>query len=305
MGVPDAGGVDQAQQYAAHHRFLLHRVPGGAGHVGDNGPLTAQQGVEQGALAHIGPAQDGRGRALAEDLAPVRGGQQGPQGRLRLRQSAQEVRPVHILNVLVRVVHHGVELAGHIQQALIDGLNTPPESAPQLFHRIVGGLGGLRLNEINHRLRLGQIQTAVQKRPLGELPPARLPRSGGKEGAQPLVQHHRGAVTVEFRAVLAGVAAGAGKADGQHLVNGPAIAVQEGAQDHLPGGLVREGPPVQRAENPVTDGETALPGDTENAHGRESVSGGDSGDGVHRRGLLLCLSNHSFFLKEKRIKKEL
>ena len=50
-------------------------------------------------------------------------------------------------------------------------------------------------------------QILRQGAPTGELPTARLPGSGGKEGPQSLVQHHRGAVAVELRAVLAGVAA--------------------------------------------------------------------------------------------------
>lgn len=53
-GVPQAGGVAQTQQHMAHLHLLLHGVPCGAGHVGDDGPVIAQQGVEQRGLSGVG-----------------------------------------------------------------------------------------------------------------------------------------------------------------------------------------------------------------------------------------------------------
>ena len=53
-GVPQAGGVAQTQQHMAHLHLLLHGIPCGAGHVGDDGPVIAQQGVEQGGLPGVG-----------------------------------------------------------------------------------------------------------------------------------------------------------------------------------------------------------------------------------------------------------
>ena len=65
----DARRVDQHQGDAAQVERLLQRVARGAGDGGDDGPLGAQQGVEQAALAHVGLADDGRADALAVDDA--------------------------------------------------------------------------------------------------------------------------------------------------------------------------------------------------------------------------------------------
>ena len=44
-GVADTGGVNEPQEGSAAGDSLLHRVPGGAGNVGDDGPVIARQGV--------------------------------------------------------------------------------------------------------------------------------------------------------------------------------------------------------------------------------------------------------------------
>ena len=41
-----------------YKRQLLHRVPRGAGDVGDDGPVIARQGIEQRRLSGIGQAHD-------------------------------------------------------------------------------------------------------------------------------------------------------------------------------------------------------------------------------------------------------
>ncbi len=40
-------------------KVAVHRVPGGARHVGDDDPLLPQDAVDQGGLAHVGLADDG------------------------------------------------------------------------------------------------------------------------------------------------------------------------------------------------------------------------------------------------------
>ena len=87
---------------------------------------------------------------------------------------------------------------------------------------------------------------------------------------------------MELGAVLPGVAAGAGEADGENLVQWLAVRAQKGAQDHFPGGLGGEGPVVIGPENFVADGEAVVAGDAEDAYGGEGVSGGNGSDGVHR-----------------------
>ena len=136
------------------------------------------------------------------------------------------------------------------------------------------------LSYVKQRNSVG-LHAAVQKGPLGELAPCGLPGPGGKEGAEPLLEHHRGAVAVEFHAVLAGVAVAGGKGDGQNLIHGRAVLVQERAKDHGAAGMGGEGPPVGRAEHRVGDGEGLRTGEAEDADGGDLISRRDSGNGVH------------------------
>jgi len=71
------GRVDQPQQYAAQHGLFLHRVPGGAGDVGDDGAVIAQNGVEQGAFSCVWTANDGTGNTLGQLFPSMIGGTEG------------------------------------------------------------------------------------------------------------------------------------------------------------------------------------------------------------------------------------
>ena len=56
---PHAGRVDEEELADLIFKVTVHRVAGGAGHVGDDDPLLPQNAVDEGGLAHIGLADDG------------------------------------------------------------------------------------------------------------------------------------------------------------------------------------------------------------------------------------------------------
>ncbi len=109
---------------------------------------------------------------LAQHLPPGDGRQQSLQGSLGTGQTAGIRSQAELVNVLVRVVQYGVKMAAQVCEGVIDRLQPADQGALHLPRRIGGGLRSLRLDEVNDRLRLGQVHPAVQKRPLGELPPA-------------------------------------------------------------------------------------------------------------------------------------
>ena len=153
-------------------------------------------------------------------------------------------------------------------------------------------------DEVDDGLRLGQVQPPVQKGPFRELPRPRLPHRGsgggpgGEEGSQRFPQNHRGAVAVELGGVLPGVAVGTGEADRQPPVDHLPLSVQNLSQHHTPGLQRPEGP--GRAENPVTHREAVRTGDADDPDGgRGPSSGGNGGDGIHRR--LLSQSGGGLF----------
>ena len=71
------------------------------------------------------------------------------------------------VQVLVGVVQHRAEVGHHVGQAAVNCVNPPGEGPGELAGGLPGGGGGLRLNEVDDRLGLGQVQLSVEEGPLG------------------------------------------------------------------------------------------------------------------------------------------
>ena len=128
----DAGGVDE--HIAAQLVFIhgVHRVPGGAGHVADDDPLLPQDVVHQGALAHVGLADDGH---LDEILV------------LPVLFHGREV-----LETLVQQIAGAVAVDGG------GGDGVAQSQGVELIHAKVGGAGGVGLVHRQHHGLLGAQQ---------------------------------------------------------------------------------------------------------------------------------------------------
>ena len=259
---------------------FLHRVTGGARHVGDDGPVIAHQRVQQRRFAHVGLSQQHRGHAVFQHLPAGIGVQQRRQRSLAPSQRVQQLRPVQILDILVGVVHDGVKPAGHVHQRVVHRLHGAAQRAVQLSGGVAGGLRRLRIDHVHHGLRLHQIHPAVEKGPLGELAALCLPGSVVQQQLQPLRQHYGGAVAVELGAVLAGVAVGAGEQHAQGAVQHPSLAVQHPAQHHGAGCLLRHGPAVQGEKYSVQHGLRVRAAEPQNADGAGRQRRGDGGNGI-------------------------
>ena len=137
------------------------RVPGGAGDVGDDGPLIARQGIEQGAFAGVGPAHDGGGHTVFQHVSPAAGVQQPGEGGVAVPEGPADLVGPDVLDVLVRIVHHRVKPGGNLQQGLLNGFQHPAETALQLGGGIAGRGSGLGVNQVDDGLRLRQVQPPV------------------------------------------------------------------------------------------------------------------------------------------------
>ena len=210
----DTGGVNEPQEGSAAGNGLLHRVPRGAGDVGDDGPVIARQGIEQRRLSGIGQAHDSSADAVFQHPAPLGGVQQGGEGVGGDLQRGSDLLRLNVLDVLVGVIHHGVKPGGDVDEGLLHRLQAAAEAAVQLGRGVFRGGGGLGIDEIDDGLRLRQIHFAVEKGPLGEFTGLGLTGSGGKESGEQGVENYGGAVAVEFGGVLPGVAVSAAEADG-------------------------------------------------------------------------------------------
>ena len=143
---------------------------------------------------------------------------------------------------------------------------SPPQSAGQLARRLPHGGGGLRVNEVGHRLGLGQVQPAVEEGPAGKLTRSGLAHTLGKESLQPQGEHRRGPVALELRRVLAGIAPRPSGIGGQSLVDGVALPVVQGAV-HQPAALIfLQGPPSDRLEHRRRGPDSLRPGQPQNSN---------------------------------------
>ncbi|CUO49160.1 Uncharacterised protein [Flavonifractor plautii] len=183
------------------------------------------------------------------------------------------------VDVLVRIVQHGVKVGHEIHQTVVEGGHPAAQRAGELSGGLPHGGGGLRLEEIRHRLRLGQIQFSVEEGPLGELPRPGLPDALGKQGLQRHRQHCGRAVALQLRRVFAGVAVGGTGDRGQHLVDGGTVGAQQGAVDQpatLAGG---QGTPAGGAEHGGRGLDSALSADADDANGAGNRGCGNGGNG--------------------------
>ena len=206
---------------------------------------------------------------------------QGPQVPGRAPQDAGKFRQPEGRDLLVRVVQHGVEVAADVGHGVIEGADPAQQGAAHLSGGVGGGVGGLSVDEIRHGLGLGQVHAPVEEGPPGELSGACLPGAGGEEGVQPRSQHRGGAVALQLDRVLAGVGGGGAAADGEDLVDDPALPIQERTEAELPLRRVRQRHAAGQTHNAPRDLGAAGAGQAQNADGAGSPPGGDGGNDVH------------------------
>ena len=182
-----------------------------------------------------------------------------------------------------------MEVGHEIHQAVVDCPHPAAQGAGELPGGLPHGGGGLRVDEIRHRLRLGQIQLAVEEGPPGELPRPGLPHPLGKQGLQPQLEHRRRAVALKLRRVLPGVAAGRPGDGGQGLVNGGTVGAQQGAVDQPAALILRQGLSAGGAEHGGGGLDGAVSAQAQDADGTGEGGRGNGGDGL---GHILTSTRH-------------
>ena len=287
----DARRVDEPQQHAADHRLLLHGVARRAGKVGDDGAVVAHKRVEQRAFARVRRADDGGRRAAFEHASARKGAEQRRERLFALRERPLRLGKREVLDVLVGIVHHGVEAAGEAQQRVVDLFERAAQRAVHLGGGVPRRLGGLGVNEVDDRLRLGEVHFAVQKRALGKFPRPRLPRACGKRGAQDLLQNDRRAVAVQLRALLARVAVSGGEHHRQRVVERAALGVAHRAVGHAPRRKLRGRTTVHRREQRREHAPRLRAAQAHDADRGGRGRGGDGSNGVGHKTTSLMIAD--------------
>ena len=132
-------------------------------------------------------------------------------------------RHVHIV---FGKVDAGFEQGDELNQRLLDGSDAAAERATHL----AGGqarLGeGLRLDQVAHRLGLGEVEPAGEKGALGEFAGLGQPRAQIERAAKQQFQHDRRSMRGNLDEILGGVGVGSGEEGDQRFVDALRSAVR-------------------------------------------------------------------------------
>ena len=279
-GLADACGIGDPRQDPPEAGRFLHGIAGRAGNLGDDGPVKADQGVEQGGFPRVRPADQGDPNALLQDPSPVAGRVEPVELGGPAAQGFRKVRKPEIRDVLVRIVEDRVIVGTDVRQPLVDRAQSAVQTAAHLSRGVCGQIGGLGVDQVNHGLGGGQIELAVQKGPPGKLSGLGLPCACAEQSLQPGGQDCGRAVALKLHGILPGVAVRGAADHGLRLVDHPAPGVQEPAETEPSFGKRRKLHAAERHEDLPRNGGAALAGQAQNADGRRLSARSDRGDHV-------------------------
>ena len=115
--VAQARRVHKAETQAVDAHFILDEVAGGAGNGRHDGPLLAQQSVEQRGFARVGPAGNYGGDAVFDDVAQLEGAQQAAHQGLHFIQQIYQTGAVGKLHVFFTEIQLQLQQRGELDEA--------------------------------------------------------------------------------------------------------------------------------------------------------------------------------------------
>jgi hypothetical protein len=155
--------------------------------------------------------------------------------------------------------------------------NSPAERAAGRPGRRLGA----GVDQVGHRLGLGQVEAVVEESATGELPRRRQPQADRaprlQAAGQQHLQHHRPAVALQFEHRLAGVRVRRREQQRDAFVDRPPLPVEERGEGGLPRCQLAG---TLGAEQAVDHRRQVGAGDTHDADAGATRRGGDGGDRV-------------------------
>ena len=187
-----ARGIHDLQGEPVHLHRLVEGVPGRARHLGHDRPLPSHQSVQQARLAHVWTPHDHHPEPFAEQVAAGRGPpRRRHRGPDRPSEPLGEQRLGQVRDFLVGEVEGPLDEGADLDELGHRRVHPIGERAVERAPGEPGRLVRRRVDEVRHRLGLGEIELAVEERPFGELAG---PGRAGAEGEHPAghpVEDHR------------------------------------------------------------------------------------------------------------------
>ena len=183
---------------------LLQDIPGSSGYICDDGPLLSQEHIQYGGLSRVGLSHDHGLHSLFHDTAVVRRVQKSLNFIQQFLNISLQSLSVPVYADMLRVIQGRLNEGSVIEDFAAYLLNLPLHASLQLTDRTLQSVVIPGLDHVDDRLRLGEIQLAVQEGSLCKF--TRLGRPG--PSPQTRLQHSSedvdSAVTVDLHCVLAG-----------------------------------------------------------------------------------------------------
>ncbi len=171
------GGVDDRQRNAADLDLRLHRVARRPGNRRDDRHRVPRELIEEARLADVGPADEDDGEPLAQQRTLLRPGQHpGHLGEDR-RHPPAHVGRAQELDVLVREIERRFGVHPQFDQGIDQRADFARKGAGETARRGARRGGRRRGDEVGDAFGLREVELAVEKGPLRELPRPRQSRA--------------------------------------------------------------------------------------------------------------------------------
>ena len=272
--------IEKPQGDARHVDLLLDDVTRRARHIGNNGALHAEEGVEEARFADVRAADDNGLDALAQDASRIRAREQtanGGRGGVDLRR---KVFNGGRGNVVFREVDPCLDVRDGTEDLRADVRHCMGECARQTLSCGMRGACALCCDELHNALSAREVKPPMEKGAFGELARlcgtcARLPCP-----EEHLAQDDRAAVALQLRRVLARIGVRRTHIEKDALVDHRAVRRDNVSIVRRIGRDVPERAARRRPKDAARNAERIPSAHADDADAARAVRGRDLADGV-------------------------
>ncbi len=238
-GVAESGRVDEEDGDAAQVGRLLDGVARGAGDRRDDRAVASQELIQQARFAGIGTPKDGDAETATQDLAFTRRREEFLDPGKSCRQAFLELRTRRWRDVFLREIDVSFDMREGHHQVISKRINAPGEGAGELFVGSRKGEIRAGMNQVRDRLRLRQVQPAIEEGAAGEFARLGASRAGSEKRIEDLARHEDTAVTGDFHHILPRKRARRAHDRQEHLIDPATLPDNVAVMNAVTGGLRR------------------------------------------------------------------
>jgi hypothetical protein len=166
---------------------------------------------------------------------PVRDRARRPRSACQGDQVLRHLAVAHDIDLFLGKIQRRLDAHAQIDQPLDQRMNFPRKVAGQRAHRGTCRRRGLRGDQVSDRFSLHQVQLVVEEGPTRELARFGNPRTELDAARQQHLHHHRSAMPLKLKHILAGEGLRRGKEDQNAPIQRSAVSTQKIAQRGAPG----------------------------------------------------------------------